>query len=79
MRFPKGAFAISLCTEGPGKLELKNVGLIRYDKQPVTVDFYKIDIHNVFRLFGEISGMNIVIDEGVAGTLTLSLLISWTF
>jgi hypothetical protein len=35
MRFPKGAFAISLWTEGPGKLELKNVGLIRYDKQPV--------------------------------------------
>jgi type IV pilus assembly protein PilQ len=51
-----------------------------YDKQPITVDFYKIDLHNVFRLFGEISGMNIVISEGVSGTLTLALdNVPWDF
>lgn len=51
-----------------------------YTKQPVTVDFYKIDLHNVFRLFGEISGLNIVVDEGVSGTLTLSLNnVPWDF
>jgi len=51
-----------------------------YDKQPITVDFYKIDLHNVFRLFGEISGMNIVIAEGVGGTLTLALdNVPWDF
>jgi len=51
-----------------------------YDRQPITVDFYKIDLHNVFRLFGEISGMNIVVAEGVSGSLTLSLKnVPWDF
>jgi len=51
-----------------------------YEKQKITVDFFKIDLHNVFRLFGEISGQNIVVDEGVNGTLTLALNdIPWDF
>ncbi len=51
-----------------------------YEKQPITVDFYKIDLHNVFRLFGEISGMNIVVAQGVSGTLTLALEnVPWDF
>lgn len=46
----------------------------------ITVDFYKVDIHNVFRLLGEVSGKNIVVDEGVGGTLTLALRdVPWTF
>ena len=57
--------------------EFVNAG---YEKQPITVDFYKIDLHNVFRLFGEISGMNIVIAQGVGGTLTLALdNVPWDF
>ncbi len=35
MRLPEGASAVSLWTEGPGGLELKNVGLIRPDRQPI--------------------------------------------
>jgi type IV pilus assembly protein PilQ len=55
-------------------------GFAGYEKQAITVDFYKIDLHNVFRLFGEISGMNIVIAEGVGGTLTLALdNVPWDF
>jgi type IV pilus assembly protein PilQ len=51
-----------------------------YTKQRITVDFYKIDLHNVFRLFGEISGLNIVVDEGVNGSLTLALKdVPWDF
>ncbi|MEW6221486.1 MAG: AMIN domain-containing protein [Thermodesulfobacteriota bacterium] len=51
-----------------------------YEKTRITVDFYKIDLHNVFRLFGEISGMNIVVDEAVAGSLTLALRdVPWDF
>jgi len=51
-----------------------------YEKQPITVDFYKIDLHNVFRLFGEISGLNIVIAQGVSGNLTLALdNVPWDF
>jgi type IV pilus assembly protein PilQ len=51
-----------------------------YNKQRITVDFYKIDLHNVFRLFGEISNLNIVVDEAVGGALTLSLNdVPWDF
>ncbi|PIE59954.1 MAG: hypothetical protein CSA32_01425 [Desulfobulbus propionicus] len=44
-----------------------------YTKERITVDFYKIDLHNVFRLFREVSGINIVVAEGVSGSLTLAL------
>ncbi len=51
-----------------------------YQKQKITVDFFKIDLHNVFRLFGEISGLNIVVDEEVKGSLTLALNeVPWDF
>lgn len=63
-----------------GKEKQDNFNFAGYTRDRITVDFYKIDIHNVFRLFREISGMNIVIDEGVSGTLTLSLEdVPWDF
>ena len=46
----------------------------------ISVDFYKIDLHNVFRLFREISGINIIVDETVKGSLTLALNdVPWDF
>ncbi len=51
-----------------------------YNKERITVDFYKIDLHNVFRLLREISGQNIVVDEAVSGALTLALNdVPWDF
>lgn len=51
-----------------------------YTEQRISVDFYKIDLHNVFRLIGEISGRNIVVDEKVSGSLTLALNdVPWDF
>jgi len=51
-----------------------------YNKQRISVDFYKIDIHNVFRLFRQITDLNIIIDEGVKGSLTLALSdVPWDF
>lgn len=44
-----------------------------YNKERITVDFYKIDLHNVFRLIREISKMNIIVDDSVSGSLTLAL------
>ncbi len=69
------------------KAQLKNVGIsgdafadAGYDKQKISVDFYKIDLHNVFRLIGEVSGYNIVVDDSVKGSLTLSLNnVPWDF
>jgi type IV pilus assembly protein PilQ len=46
----------------------------------ISVDFFKIDLHNVFRLFREISGVNIIVDEAVNGSLTLALNdVPWDF
>ncbi|MCI5219611.1 MAG: hypothetical protein D3914_10600, partial [Candidatus Electrothrix sp. LOE2] len=46
----------------------------------ISVDFYKIDLHNVFRMLREITGKNIVIAGGVSGNLTLALTdVPWRF
>ncbi len=51
-----------------------------YNKTRISVDFYKIDLHNVFRLFREVSDVNLVVDEGVKGSLTLALNdVPWDF
>lgn len=75
---PKAASAPA--KKGPEKAQADSLSFAGYEKQKITVDFFKIDLHNVFRLFGEISGQNIVVDEGVSGTLTLALNdIPWDF
>jgi type IV pilus assembly protein PilQ len=51
-----------------------------YKKQRISVDFYKIDIHNVFRLFRQVSDINIVVDEAVKGSVTIALNnVPWDF
>jgi len=51
-----------------------------YKGERISVDFYKIELHNVFRLFRQISGMNIIVDQAVSGTLTLALNdVPWEF
>jgi type IV pilus assembly protein PilQ len=51
-----------------------------YKKQRISVDFYKIDIHNVFRLFRQVSDVNIVVDEAVKGSVTIALNnVPWDF
>ncbi|MDY6972986.1 MAG: CDC27 family protein, partial [Thermodesulfobacteriota bacterium] len=44
-----------------------------YTGEKISLDFFKTDIHNVFRLFAEISGKNIIVDDEVEGDLTLAL------
>ncbi len=51
-----------------------------YQSERISVDFYKIDIHNVFRLFREISDRNIIVDEAVSGSITIALNdVPWEF
>ena len=45
----------------------------RFTGEKITLDFFKTDLHNVFRLFAEISGKNIIVDDQVKGELTLAL------
>ncbi len=55
-------------------------GFAGYKRERITIDFYKADLHNVFRLFRQISGANLIIDEEVEGTLTLALKeVPWDF
>ncbi|PXF57047.1 MAG: hypothetical protein C4B58_11270 [Deltaproteobacteria bacterium] len=50
------------------------------DNDKISVDLFKVDLHNVFRLLGQVSGKNIVVDESVKGTITLALEnVPWTF
>ncbi|MEA1868168.1 MAG: hypothetical protein U9N19_08735 [Thermodesulfobacteriota bacterium] len=50
------------------------------DNDKISVDLFKVDIHNVFRLLGQVSGKNIVVDESVKGTITLALEnVPWAF
>ncbi len=61
--------------------EIENkFSLSGYKKKRISVDFYKIDVHNVFRLFRQITDLNIIVDEGVSGSLTLALNdVPWDF
>ena len=68
------------------KSELKTGEQVGGEKVPtytgdkITMEFYKADLHNVFRLFSEISGKNIILSEDVKGELTLSLRdVPWDF
>ncbi|CAG34841.1 secretin and TonB N-terminal domain-containing protein [Desulfotalea psychrophila] len=61
----------------PNKLQSVFAG---YDRERISVDFFKIDLHNVFRLLREVSGQNIIVDESVTGSLTLALKdVPWDF
>lgn len=65
----------------PDVSEIKdNFSFGGYGRTRISVDFYKIDLHNVFRLIREVSNQNIVVDESVRGSLTLALNdVPWDF
>jgi len=49
------------------------VGGQRYSGHPVSLDFSGADLRSVLRTFAEISGLNIVIDPSIQGTVDVSL------
>ncbi len=48
-------------------------GGARYTGAPISVNLKNVDLQDFFRLVHEISGLNVVVDPGVKGTLTLVL------
>ena len=46
----------------------------KYVGEPISVDFQNADIRTVLRLISEISGLNIVVSEGVTGKVTMRLI-----
>ena len=64
----------------PGDDLVQNFDFAGYKRERISIDFYKIDLHNVFRLFRQVSGLNLIVDEGVNGSLTLALNdVPWDF
>ena len=49
------------------------VGESRWSGEPITMDFKDIDIKDFFRFIAEISGMNMIIDPDVKGSVTVKL------
>jgi type IV pilus assembly protein PilQ len=45
----------------------------KYEGEPISVNFKDVDLKDFFRLIHEISGLNVVVDPNVKGTLTIVL------
>ena len=58
-----GQSSASLVTNQPG----------RYTGEPISVNLKDVDLKDFFRLIHEISGLNVVLDPNVKGTLTIVL------
>lgn len=50
------------------------IGERKFVGRRISLDFQQADIQNVFRLLAEVSGLNIVIGEGVKGKVTMRLI-----
>jgi type IV pilus assembly protein PilQ len=50
-----------------------NPGEKQYTGHPISLDFKDGDLQDIFRLFADISGLNIVVNPGVGGKVTLKL------
>ncbi len=56
------------------KLEEGSIGATKqYTGAPITMDFKDGDLQDIFRLFADISGLNVVVNPGVGGKVTLKL------
>jgi type IV pilus assembly protein PilQ len=45
----------------------------KYTGHPISLDFKDGDLQDIFRLFADISGLNVVVNPGVSGKVTLKL------
>lgn len=50
-----------------------NTGEKQYTGEPFSFDFKDIDIKDLFRFIADISGLNVILDPGVRGSVTLKL------
>lgn len=66
-RFQPGMYRGETPLELPGTRK-------RFRGTRISMDFYNADIHNVFRLISDISGLNIVVGDDVKGKVTLRLI-----
>jgi len=66
--------AVNLAAEGKGQSHLVSpVTAAKYTGEPISVNLKDVDLKDFFRLIHEISGLNVVLDPQVKGTLTIVL------
>jgi type IV pilus assembly protein PilQ len=65
----------SVLVEGPPTAAAASVpsGEKVYTGHPISLDFKDGDLQDIFRLFADISGLNVVVNPGVSGKVTLKL------
>jgi len=66
--------AVNLAAEGKGQSHLVTpISAAKYTGEPISVNLKDVDLKDFFRLIHEISGLNVVLDPQVKGTLTIVL------
>jgi len=66
--------AVNMAAEQKAQLQQPaSVGGPRYTGEPISVNLKDVDLKDFFRLIHEISGLNVVLDPNVKGTLTIVL------
>ena len=71
LRRPRRSRAASLAAQAPQSAASRNTRT--YSGNPISLDFQGADLRAVLRMFSEISGLNIVIDPAVQGTVDVML------
>ena len=65
--------ATSPVLQGPQSQQIVSGGEKKYVGHPISMDFQGVDLRSVLRTFAEISGLNMVIDPDVQGTVDIVL------
>ena len=72
---PKAEAAVNLAAEQKTQRQVPQPAAVgaKYTGEPISVNLKDVDLKDFFRLIHEISGLNVVLDPQVKGTLTLVL------
>ena len=65
--------ATSPVLQGPQSQQISSGDIKKYVGHPISMDFQGVDLRSVLRTFAEISGLNMVIDPDVQGTVDIVL------
>ena len=65
--------AATVATQQAGATATTSAAPSRYTGEPISVNLKDVDLKDFFRLIHEISGLNVVLDPNVKGTLTIVL------
>jgi len=68
-----GARTRTLSSAGPVEVKREELRKKKWTGEPISVDFKDVDIRDLFRFLAETGNLNLVIDPGVKGTVTIKM------